>query len=488
VISASTARGAIYGADTILPALAPGVWRIVRASDDTVLARATFSAGRHSDAVRVQLRAWSDAIRTANQPSLLAPRLLGPSAGDPTLEYPAPVRVGWDGLPSYVPPDTAVALVARLANALDALHAAGVVHGALGMASLWWMPEDRLCLPDCALGHVLDGLMVPPAIGAHYLAPEVLRGGSLEPASDQYSLAVIAYELLTGRPIVPPTSVEGITAIEPIVVDSTRPLYAGAPAYRYDVLRRALAGTPAARFASCTAFADALAGNADALPHSLPTVHARLTSIRWTPRRIAALTGVALLAGAAGALAITDIRQPTVTQVQRAIAQLPRPDSIDVLRPSARGGGSPDASTNAEAQDRTSSAGTLERDDDMRSERSTESTVSASRTPARGGAPADDERSSVTVVEQAWAGQPGDPLPRPLPVERDPSAGLAWVTIEAPRGSRLFLDGVRLTTPNGALSVTAGTHDLDVVTSAQQTFRRRFTARAGDTVQVIVRP
>lgn len=488
MINASTARGAIYGADTILPALAPGVWRIVRASDGAVLARATFAAGRKSDAVRVQLRAWSDAIRSANQPALLAPRLLGPLAGDPTLEYPAPVRVGWDGLPSYVPPDTAVALVARLASTLDALHAAGAVHGALGMASLWWMPEDRVCLPDCALGHVLDGLMPRPPLGAHYLAPEVLRGGSLEPASDQYSLAVIAYELLTGRPIVPPSSVEGLAVVEPIVVDSTRPLYAGAPAYRYDVLRRALAGTPAARFVSCTAFADALAGNQGAVPHSLPTVHARLSSIRWTPRRIAALTGGALLIGAAGALAIADVQRPTVTQVQRAIAQLPRPDTIDVLRPSARSSPPPDAPASDGSRLSTTSAGSLDRPDEPLLRLPNEFPAATTQPPDRGMPATGDASRGVTVVEQAWAGQPGDPLPRSLSEQRDPSAGLAWVRIEVPRGSRLFLDGVRLTPPSGALSVTAGTHDLDVVTNAQQTFRRRFTAVAGDTVQVVVRP
>jgi hypothetical protein len=104
------------------------------------------------------------------------------------------------------------------------------------------------------------------------------------------------------------------------------------------------------------------------------------------------------------------------------------------------------------------------------------------------GTPSSDDRSAVSVVEQPEAAQPRDLRPPPVPVERDDAAGVAWVRFEVPPGSRLFLDGVRFATPIGPHSVTPGTHDLDVVTPAQQSYRRRFTAPAGDTIQVVVRP
>lgn len=88
-----------------------------------------------------------------------------------------------------------------LASALEAVHAAGLVHGDIKPANV--MREDgtgRIVLMDfgSAAGHAeagRHGLLGSPAS----MAPEQLRGGPIGPSSDMYGLGVVLFHLVTGR-------------------------------------------------------------------------------------------------------------------------------------------------------------------------------------------------------------------------------------------------------------------------------------------------
>ena len=92
-----------------------------------------------------------------------------------------------------------------------------------------------------------------------YAAPEQVLGGDMDARSDQYSLAVVVYELLTGRPpFDEPDPAQLVTALlmKPIVPPSL--LREDLPKWVDVVLGRALAKSSRDRYESMTAFANAL--------------------------------------------------------------------------------------------------------------------------------------------------------------------------------------------------------------------------------------
>jgi serine/threonine-protein kinase len=83
-----------------------------------------------------------------------------------------------------------------------------------------------------------------------YMSPEQVRGANVGPASDQFSLATLAIELLTGhRPFDAATPLETMDLIR----EARPPPLADAPPALRPVLTRALNGGPAERFASMRA-------------------------------------------------------------------------------------------------------------------------------------------------------------------------------------------------------------------------------------------
>jgi serine/threonine protein kinase len=93
----------------------------------------------------------------------------------------------------------------------------------------------------------------------HYMAPEQVQGLAVDGRADQFSLAVIAFEMLTGEK--PFTGEQLTTVVYKIVAEEP------VPAHRLNstlnqqitnVLRRALAKKPDARYPNCQKFVDAL--------------------------------------------------------------------------------------------------------------------------------------------------------------------------------------------------------------------------------------
>ena len=94
---------------------------------------------------------------------------------------------------------------AELGQALEALHARGLVHRDIKPANVLVTKEDRLVMLDFGLAaHVEEHRPTwsgPSIVGTpHYMSPEQAAGQPAAPASDWYSAGVILYEALTGRP------------------------------------------------------------------------------------------------------------------------------------------------------------------------------------------------------------------------------------------------------------------------------------------------
>lgn len=167
-----------------------------------------------------------------------------------------------------LPPARAAAVISAVASALDAAHAAGLVHRDVKPANMLLdtRPDqlDHVYLSDFGLtkgsrssagltgtGHFLGTL--------DYCAPEQIQGGRVDARTDEYALACAAFELLSGQPPFPRDEGTAVLYAQlsaaPPQLTSLRP---GLPPPVDDVLLRALAKAPEDRFASCGEFAAAL--------------------------------------------------------------------------------------------------------------------------------------------------------------------------------------------------------------------------------------
>jgi eukaryotic-like serine/threonine-protein kinase len=157
-------------------------------------------------------------------------------------------------------PDVTRDLLAQAGDALGAAHAAGIVHRDVKPANLLVTPDRRVKITDFGIARAAEGIALTETgqvMGTpQYLSPEQAEGKTATPASDVYSLGVVAFECLAGRrPFVAETAIA--TALmhlrEPVPE-----LPSDVPADLAAVVRRSLAKSPAERFPDANAFAAAL--------------------------------------------------------------------------------------------------------------------------------------------------------------------------------------------------------------------------------------
>jgi serine/threonine protein kinase len=102
-----------------------------------------------------------------------------------------------------VPREQALHWLEQTADALDRAHASGVVHRDVKPANLLLDRDENVHVSDFGIASAsgADMLTAPGTVlgTAGYISPEQARGEPATPASDRYSLAVVAFELLTGR-------------------------------------------------------------------------------------------------------------------------------------------------------------------------------------------------------------------------------------------------------------------------------------------------
>ena len=157
-------------------------------------------------------------------------------------------------------PDAVRDLLAQAADGLAAAHAAGIVHRDVKPANLLVTPDREVKVTDFGIARAAEGMgltQTGEVMGTpQYLSPEQAQGQTATPASDVYSLGVVAFECLAGhRPYVADTAVATALAHlrEPVpdLPDSV-------PADLAAVVRRAMSKLPQDRYADGAALAAAL--------------------------------------------------------------------------------------------------------------------------------------------------------------------------------------------------------------------------------------
>lgn len=162
-----------------------------------------------------------------------------------------------------LPAGEALSLLAGIAKGLDYAHGLGIVHRDVKPANVLLDTAGVPVIADFGLVRLLEqpsatstGMFAgTPA----YMSPEQAEGQAIGPASDQYSLAAMAYELLTGQVPFPGDTVsEVLTALltrQPVAPSTVQ---TGLSAQVDDVLLRGLSKRPEQRWPSCQALIDEL--------------------------------------------------------------------------------------------------------------------------------------------------------------------------------------------------------------------------------------
>ncbi|WP_354701171.1 serine-threonine kinase [Paraconexibacter sp. AEG42_29] len=198
--------------------------------------------------------------------------------------------------------DRTLDLLQQVAEALDAAHAAGVVHRDVKPRNILVGDEDHAFLADFGLTRRTDTQGV--TVTGHfmgtlaYVAPEVVLGEVAGPAADRYALAAVLFECLTGTGVFPRSTHAAVlfahTNEPPPRVSGRRD---GVPPGLDDVLIAGLAKDPAQRPATAVALIAAaraaLAGHAlgPPAPRVLPLLDDATTSGQTAQPAAAATSG-----------------------------------------------------------------------------------------------------------------------------------------------------------------------------------------------------
>jgi serine/threonine-protein kinase len=154
-------------------------------------------------------------------------------------------------------------VLGQTAVALDYAHLKGIVHRDIKPANIMIAADGTAKITDFGIAKITASenlTMTGSIVGTpHYMSPEQVQGKQVDGRSDQFSLAVIAYEMLTGEK--PYTGEHLTTVVYKIVAEepvSPRRLNPGLSSAIEVSLSKALSKKPEARYRNCQEFIAAL--------------------------------------------------------------------------------------------------------------------------------------------------------------------------------------------------------------------------------------
>jgi serine/threonine-protein kinase len=164
-------------------------------------------------------------------------------------------------------PKRAASFISQVASALDAAHAAHLVHRDVKPANVLVDARrggpEHAYLTDFGIARAMLSAgtltMAGQFLGTpDYAAPEQINGQPVDGRADQYALGCVAYEMLTGSVPFRRDSAWSVLYAHLNEPPPTIPAAAGLHPVVHEVLAAALAKSPTDRFTSCGEFADAM--------------------------------------------------------------------------------------------------------------------------------------------------------------------------------------------------------------------------------------
>jgi len=178
--------------------------------------------------------------------------------------------------PQALDRDAMLSLLRQTATALDYAHKKGIVHRDIKPANILIHENSVAKITDFGVAKILSQQMTHTGVmmgTPNYMSPEQVQGHAVDGRADEFSLAVIAYEILTGeKPFVAdqlPALLFRIVREDPVAAERLN--HSLAPQVGV-IFRKALAKAAADRYTSCAEFVEALAAACALNPgwHPLP--------------------------------------------------------------------------------------------------------------------------------------------------------------------------------------------------------------------------
>ncbi len=233
-----------------------------------------------------------------------------------------------------LPLERSLALFKQVAEALDYAQSQGIVHRDLKPANLIIGPDDQVTIVDFGLAWfdtapsiTSTGMILGTPL---YLSPELIKGDPIDGRSDQYSLAVILYEMLCGQSPFEAMSVPALYQqqlyIQPAPISEKNP---SLPMSVENALEKALSKEPDGRFATLADFYAALLAPAEApQPHIQAAPRWRYTPESTPATRPVLVEELLIVATELGVLAALDPATGVRVWEIRLGAGIPAPPAV----------------------------------------------------------------------------------------------------------------------------------------------------------------